>query len=430
MRAAANILVVMLALAARPALAAETSLAPPAPPAPVLLRLHLDCPDFTCDDEFLRREITWVDWVRDRADADVYILLTQRDTGSGGSELVFYVMRKAGGGPAADTLQVFAPATNSDDQNRHLIARTLEAALARDLVGRPEGERLEVRVAEPASAGAPAKAASDPWNHWLYKLSTNGYVNGEKSYQTYYLYSTVSASRVTDRSKLGLSVGQSYSENRYHLGQGLDFTSLTRTWNTRLIAVKSLTPHASAGMSASAYSSTFSNVDISAALGPAVEYDVFPYAESSRHSLTFGYQLRVLRNDYHETTLYGRTAETLLWHGADVTLALRQPWGSLDLGLGGGQYLHDLSKYRVTLSANADLRLWKGFSLTGYAYTSRIHDQLSLVRGDATDSEVIARRRQLGTAYQYYTSFGITYRFGSIFNTVVNDRLQNTLGSP
>ena len=46
------------------------------------LRIFLDCGP--CDDDFLRREITFVNYVRDRRDAQVHVLVTRETTGGGG----------------------------------------------------------------------------------------------------------------------------------------------------------------------------------------------------------------------------------------------------------------------------------------------------------------------------------------------------------
>ena len=51
-----------------------------------------------------------------------------------------------------------------------------------------------------------------------------------------------------------------------------------------------------------------------------------------------------------------------------------------------------------------------------------LHDQLYLARAGATDEEIIARQRQLETAYRSFMFLGITYRFGSINNNIVNQR--------
>src|SRR5512139_1491221 len=64
---------------------------PPRPPVQTpqrtseALRVFLDCQTY-CDFDFFRTEIAFVNFVRDRKDADVHILITSQRTGSGGSE--------------------------------------------------------------------------------------------------------------------------------------------------------------------------------------------------------------------------------------------------------------------------------------------------------------------------------------------------------
>ncbi|MEO5989938.1 MAG: hypothetical protein ABIU54_13830 [Candidatus Eisenbacteria bacterium] len=408
-----------------PAAAQEHASGPPAR----RLRLFLDCSDDVCDFDYLKREMAWVDWVRDRADADVNVLVTTRDTGADGTEATFFVMRPRGGGPSADTLVVFSPSTASEDDERKLIHRTLAALIARDAITRPGAEGLNVSFVNPdESSDTHGVAVKDPWNHWVYKLSTNGYLNGEKSYRSISLYSALSGTRVTEANKVGASVSQNYSQNEYEFDNGSRFTSVTRSWSARGQWVRSFSPKWSAGFSTGAYSSSFSNTDRSIRIGPALEYDFFPYSESSRRSLTLGYQINLSQVHYEMETLYGKLSEELVAQELDMSMALRHPWGTVDVRASLNQYLHDPSKYRVTTSGSFDLKLWKGFSLGGYGFVARIRDQLSLPRGDATNTEVLARRRQLATAFQYSTSFGISYSFGSIFDSVVNQRLQNTFG--
>src|SRR5512138_947503 len=58
-------------------------------PAPTdeLPRVFLDCQANGCDDDFLRTELTWLNFVRDRTLAIVHILATSQTNGSGGTEL-------------------------------------------------------------------------------------------------------------------------------------------------------------------------------------------------------------------------------------------------------------------------------------------------------------------------------------------------------
>ena len=68
------------------------------------------------------------------------------------------------------------------------------------------------------------------------------------------------------------------------------------------------------------------------------------------------------------------------------------------------------------------MRLGKGFSVNLGGNLSRVRDQLYLPRGEATDADVIARQQALSTNYRYFVMAGLRYQFGSIFNSVVNQR--------
>ncbi len=47
------------------------------------IRLFLDC-SHQCDDEYIREQIPVVDFVRDRAEADIHLLVTTEGTAGGG----------------------------------------------------------------------------------------------------------------------------------------------------------------------------------------------------------------------------------------------------------------------------------------------------------------------------------------------------------
>ena len=79
-------------------------------------------------------------------------------------------------------------------------------------------------------------------------------------------------------------------------------------------------------------------------------------------------------------------------------------------------------KYRIQLSGNGNVRLVRGLSLRLFGSITRVRDQLFLPKGGASDQDVLLRIRQLETNFNYFVSFGLSYRFGSIFNNVVNPR--------
>jgi hypothetical protein len=125
---------------------------------------------------------------------------------------------------------------------------------------------------------------------------------------------------------------------------------------------------------------------------------------------------------YLETTIYGKTSETAPDGVLIGALDVRQPWGSSGLSVELATYFNDLQRHRYVLNGDVDVRLFKGFSLTLDGSVSRIHDQLYLRAGVATDEEILLRRRQLATNYRYRFAIGASYTFGSMFNNIVNTR--------
>ncbi|UCG88294.1 MAG: hypothetical protein JSW71_07045, partial [Gemmatimonadota bacterium] len=95
------------------------------------LLVFLDCQSWRCDFDHLRREITYVNWVRDRGDAQVHVLVTTQTTGGGGTEftLAFIGLRDFAG--REDTLQYVSRASDTDDEVRNGLSRTLSLGLVR-----------------------------------------------------------------------------------------------------------------------------------------------------------------------------------------------------------------------------------------------------------------------------------------------------------
>jgi hypothetical protein len=156
---------------------------------------------------------------------------------------------------------------------------------------------------------------------------------------------------------------------------------------------------------------------------PAIEWDFFPYRESTSRQLTFQYYAGINSFAYDEVTIYGKTEETKWEQGASTYLGLRQPFGSISARFQAAHFLDDPSKHRYSLEANLEIRVTRGLSVNFDGEYESIHDQIYLSQGEATDEEIIARRRQLATGFRYFMFVGITYRFGSINNNVVNPRL-------
>ncbi len=189
--------------------------------------------------------------------------------------------------------------------------------------------------------------------------------------------------------------------------------------------VKSISNHWSVGYSADIESSLYENYSLNLKLYPAIEYNLFPYTESNRKQLRFLYAAGVRHFNYIDSTIYNKTEETLLGHELGIAAQFKQKWGTINISLEGSNYFHNFSFNRLRFNAHLNLRIYKGLSLTIYGGAQLVHDQLNLPKGDVSSEDVLLRRKELASQYNYWGSVGLTYSFGSIYNNVVNPRFGN-----
>ena len=129
--------------------------------------------------------------------------------------------------------------------------------------------------------------------------------------------------------------------------------------------------------------------------------------------------------NYTDTTIFNKTAETLLSQALTLTIDVKEPWGSVGAALEGAAYVQDFAKHHVAISGNADLRLFKGLSLSIFGSAARIRDRISVAKlAGSTPEEVLLQRRQLQTNFQYFGYVQLRYTFGSKFANIVNPRVQ------
>lgn len=393
---------------------------------------HIDCQGYIngCDEDFFQTELDFARFVRDPADAAVTVRVVSEDTGGGGERftLLFEGRRDALRG-RRDTLVTSTPPGASQDAQRRALLSRLGLGLA-GFAGRTGlADRLSVSYAAPSTEAEEAEPAADPWNSWVFRADGQGFFDGQSQIASSSMYGSFSASRVTEAFKVSLTPYANYNRTSFELPRedGTDSTIVSDngSYGIGFNAVKSLDAHWSAGTRASLYRNTFSNIDASAFVGPALEYNLFPYAESTQRQLRFNYAPGVRVVAYQDTTLFLKKQEVIGQHQLAVAAEFSQPWGSVDVGASASQYLAPdrFDKYRLTVGGGVDLRLVRGLSMRLDGRYSFVRDQIGLRAVDATDGEILTRQFELATGYSYYASVGLSYSFGSIFNQVVNPRL-------
>jgi hypothetical protein len=415
----------MIPLVAGAWLALTLTLQQPPPTAPHdMVRVFLDCN--SCDEDYLRKEVTFIDYVRNREDADVHVLVTTQQNGGGGREFTLKFIGIGRFLGQDQTLVYNSPQTATDDERRAGFAEIFRLGLVRYASASAIADRLRVTFKPAAGAGAGKPGTRDPWNFWVYRVGASGDVNGEESSSGQSFRGSFSANRTTDAWRLSFNASGNYRDNKFVIdeddGTQTTILSVNRNLDAASTIVKSLTQHWSFGLLGQASSETFRNFTLRTRVAPGIEYDLFPYSESTRRMLLFQYTVGYDYHRYREVTIYDKTSDQLMDHRIEGGISLRQPWGSVSAEMNLSQYLTDLSKYSIGTFGGANVRVFKGFSVSVFGEFSRTRDQVYLPRGAASTEEILLRQRQLATGYQYFVNFGISYSFGSIFNNIVNPR--------
>ena len=377
--------------------------------------VFIDC-NF-CDIDYIRQQVPYVNYVRDRKAAEVHVLVTRQNTGSGGKEWVFSFFGQERFAGMSDTLTTTTDVQATNDEKREARLLMIKLGLMRYIAKTPLARQVSVGFQQEVEP----TAVEDPWRNWVFSVNANAWFNGESSYSNFNSWSSFSADKVTPELKIEIGASMNYRENSYDIGDAT-ITTIFRSHNGYGRVVKSISDHWSYGATASANSSIFNNQKIRTGIYPGIEYNLYPYSESTRRQFRMLLNGGPVYNRYHEQTIFYQTEE-LLWNG-ELALAyqVQEKWGSVSASLNGSAYLNDFEKHRLSFNTNFNLRLVKGLSLRLSSYVGLIRDQINLPLAGATTEDILLQQRQLATDYEYWGSAGITYTFGSIYNSVVNPR--------
>jgi hypothetical protein len=278
-----------------------------------------------------------------------------------------------------------------------------------------------VKIKHDAPLVAPVELR-DPWDFWIFRTEFGTNFSGEKSKQKYTLNSSIRADRITNVYKFKSELSYDLEKNVYNNGDEVIVTAKKESGaNARFIY--SMNSRWSVGLFGKLYSSTYLNLQKAFNLGPAIEYNIFPWDKSDSKVFTLAYILKPNYYAYNQRTLFGeieewRTSETLR-----LSLLLRQPWGAIENTLEGSHFFHDFSKNRLTLQSDASVRVLKGLSFFLNIKTDLIHDQLYLPAGGTSREDVLLQQSKLATNFEISGRLGVRYTFGSNFNNIVNQRL-------
>jgi hypothetical protein len=373
--------------------------------------------------DFIRKEIPYINYVRDIKDASVYILSTKQRTGSGGTEFTYFLVGQNGNAGMYDTLTFVSAPDATYEEIRQQEVNTLKMGLMRYIAKTPLAKYVQISFSEPISE----TVSTDNWDSWVFKAQLSGWFDGQQTYNSKNLYGRFTANRVTEDWKINLRASYNYGIEKFVIDEET-IKSENNSKSVSGLVVKSISDHWSYGGSMYLGSSTYSNLDRSISVMPGLEYDIFPYSQSTRKQLRILYSVGYNYFNYTDTTIYNKLEEGHAQHSINVAYAVVQKWGTIDLSSEYSNYLYDWSKNNLSIYGNFSLRVLKGLSVNFGGGASILHDQLGLVKSGATTEEILLKQKELATQFQYWGNFGVSFTFGSIYNNVVNPRFGNQFG--
>lgn len=382
------------------------------------LKIFLDCRN--CDMNYTRQEIPYVNYVRDVREAEVYVLVTDQNTGSGGRQYTYSFSGQGRFKGMNDTLVYTANPDLTSAIIREKRTAILKMGLVRYVARTPMVEKIEINHQDDLET----QEVKDNWNYWVFEFQTSPRFMAEESYRRLNLFNSVNISRVTPEIKLEIEMDHSLNRQRF-IEDDYDTTYIRKGESAEILFVKSLGEHWSAGIMGDLRSSTEANYKINFDIIPAVEYDLFPYSAATHKQLRILYGAGYQYSNYIDTSIYNLMSETRFKHMLRFAYQVQEKWGSINLSLTGSNYLHDFSKNRLELSGFVRIRIIKGLSFSINGEAGYVNDHLNLRKGDLTEAERLLRLKQQATRFVVGGGLSINYTFGSIYNNVVNPRFGN-----
>lgn len=382
------------------------------------LRIFIDCA--RCDMNYIRDEVPYVNYVRDVKEAQLYILETREQTGSGGNKYTYAFVGQQEFKGMNDTLIYSSRPDDTRDYQRIWRTQMIKMGLMSYVAKTPLYSEVLIDPTERVER----EVVEDKWDNWVFELEFEPDFEGEESYKELELQNSVSASKITHDWKLELDFDYRYTRTKYTYDDTL-YTNDKSYQGLEMLVVKSLGEHWSAGLRSELLSSSYTNIDFALDILPSLEYNIFPYSKSTHRQLRFLYGIGSSWRIYNDSTIYDEVEELLWKQQLEIAYQVQEKWGSVNVSLMGSNFFHDLSMNRVEFGGFVSIRIFKGLSLRVRGSVGRINDQLSLVKGEASEAEILLQLQELQTSYQMEGGLGLTYTFGSIYNNIVNPRFGN-----
>lgn len=299
------------------------------------LKIFLDCR--TCDMNYTREEIPYVNYVRDVKEAEVYILVTTQNSGSGGNMYTYTFTGQFRFRGMNDILTFSSNPDMTSTQIREKRTELLKMGLMRYVAKTPLAGEIEIRHNQKLQS----EEVVDKWNNWVFEIQTSPRFNAEASNSRIFFRNSLNITRITPDLKFELELEGDNSKQKFVYDDGEEIIYRRKDESLDILLVKSIGEHWSAGSRMMMSTATNPNYDLNFEFMPAVEYDIFPYSIATHKQLRINYSAGYQYSNYIDTTLLNKLNDNLLKQELRIAYQVQEKWGSINISLTGSNYFHD-----------------------------------------------------------------------------------------
>lgn len=383
---------------------------------PDFLKVYINCD--ACYLFYIKQNLTFIQFVNDQSDADVYILVTTQLTGSGGWENKYIFEGQGKFKGLNDTLIYTTKAYNTDAEKRQSMLKLLAAATMYYISKTPFYENISISSTESTSEYFQTDTV-DKWKKWVFEIEAGGNAANKKTSNQTRINNGISISKITPKYKLEFTERTHYSWDFFDINDQI----VKSTANYKLISTyfaKNLTKHWAIGGKYYLYSGTALNIKAANHICPAIEYNVFNYSEAARRQMRFMNKIEFKQLSYYDTTIYNSINEYRINNIFSVGYEIKEKFGNIFISIQAYNYLDDITKYRYSLSSESDIRIVKGLFLKINCNANFVNDQIYLPKKTVSKEDILLGNKVIASSYNFNFSLGLRFTFGSIYNSVVN----------
>ena len=378
------------------------------------IKAYIDC---RCDENYIKQETSFLEYVRDQdlADVEIFIRDERNPTGSRSFEIKIDGNNKYQGISSTGTVVGYTNDTSSSLRDK--LVNKLKVVLVPFLDKGEYNLKLDID-----SNYTDVPTNDDKWKNWVFELSGSYNGDQEESRKTNRYEIEFEIDKLTEDWRIGAELRRNETNRKFYSDDNV-YKSNRKTTSFNGRVVRSISDHFSAGVFFGAYQNTYENIDFNRYIQPAIEYSFYPYKDVLSKEITLAYKISTGKRNYIEKTIYGYEKQKLSSQTLSLNIRFRQKWGNVSSYLNATQFLNDGSKKRFSLRSDLDIRIFEGLAVRLSGNINLIREQYSLAAGNTSIEDLLLQQRQIATDYRTGFSLGLSYTFGSIYNSIINTRL-------